>query len=168
MKITAQEEYGLRCLLQLAQAEAKRGLTVKEIASLEGLSPAYVEKLLRLLGKAGLIHSVRGTKGGYLLDRTPEEISLGSVVGALGKIPTTDEICNRYTGNRTSCIHIDECCIRSALETLTFTLQNFLEKTFLSDLIGSEAGARRTLGQRMIPVHASFLHNKNIQDPHSK
>lgn len=149
MKITAQEEYGLRCLLQLAQAEEKEGLTVKAIASKEGLSPAYVEKLLRLLGRASLIHSVRGMRGGYLLNRHAQEISLGSVVRALGKVPNTEEICHQFTGNRSSCIHIDECCIRSAWETLTMAIQSFLDGTSLADLMGTEANTRQFLGQRM-------------------
>ena len=151
MKITAQEEYGLRCLLQLAQAGNEGGLTVKEIALQEGLSPAYVEKLLRLLGKAGLIHSVRGIKGGYLLSKKPQEISLGAVVTALGKIPNTGEICDRFTGNRSSCIHIDDCCIRAAWETLTVAIQSFLDKTYLSDLVGGENKVRQVLNHRPAP-----------------
>ncbi|MBI3318626.1 MAG: Rrf2 family transcriptional regulator [Candidatus Omnitrophica bacterium] len=150
MKITAQEEYGLRCLLQLAQAEPKEGLTVGEIARREGLSQAYVEKLLRLLSRAGIIHSVRGIRGGYLLNHGPGEISLGTVVRALGKVPTTQEICDRFTGNRASCIHIDDCCIRSAWSTLTQKIQSFLDGIALSDLAGAEAKATHLFAQRML------------------
>ena len=151
MKITSQEEYGLRCLLQLTQAKPEEGLTVKEIASKEGLSPAYVEKLLRLLGKAGLIHSVRGVHGGYLLSRAPREITLGEVVRALGNVPTTEEICDRHPGNRTSCIHIDDCCIRSAWATLTHAIESFMGKVHISDLVGPEAKVKQTLKQISIP-----------------
>ncbi len=156
MKITAQEEYGLRCLVQLAQAEKEKGLTVKEVATREGLSSAYVEKLLRLLSRSGLIHSVRGMKGGYLLNRRPQEIRLTEVIKALGNIPTTREICDRFTGNRQSCVHIDNCCIRSAWATLTQMLENFLEGTFLSDLIGPETKARQAMGNRIVPVQTRF------------
>ncbi len=149
MKITAQEEYGLRCLMQLARADRGKGLTVKEIALREGLSAAYVEKLLRLMSQAGLIHSVRGIKGGYLLDKKPEEIRLGTVVRALGKIPSTKEICDRFTGNRTACVHIDDCCIRSAWGTLTQMIEHFLDGTFLSDLRGPEAATRQMLELRL-------------------
>ncbi len=145
MKITAQEEYGLRCLLQLAQADAEQGLTVKEVASREGLSPAYVEKLLRLLGKAGLIHSVRGSHGGYLLSRQPQDVTLGEVVRALGSVPTTEEICDRHPGNRVSCIHIDDCCIRSAWATLTHAIDSFMGKVHISDLVGPEAKVKQSL-----------------------
>ncbi|MCM8811573.1 MAG: Rrf2 family transcriptional regulator [Candidatus Omnitrophica bacterium] len=140
MKITAQEEYGLRCLLQLAKNGVENGVTVKEIAQKEGLSPAYVEKLLRHLNQAGLTQSVRGTKGGYHLTRKPEEISLGSVVRALGKVPSTQEICDRFTGNLTSCVHINDCCVRSAWASLTRVMENFLDGIFLSDLLGAEKG----------------------------
>ena len=162
MKITAQEEYGLRCLLQLARTGTK-GLTVREIALREGLSAAYVEKLLRLLGKAGIIRSVRGTKGGYLLNRKVEEITLGAVVRALGKVPTTGEICHQFTGNRDSCVHMDDCCIRAAWETLTVAIQSFLDNTRLSDLVGGESKVRHTLAPKMVPLQTRFT-IKNTQE----
>ena len=149
MKITAQEEYGLRCLLQLGQADPEAGLTVREIAAKEGLSPAYVEKLLRLLGKAGMIHSVRGVHGGYRLSRKPQEISLGEVVRALGNVLNTEEICDRHPGNRVSCVHIDECCIRSAWATLTQAIDGFMGKVHISDLMGEESKVRLTLQQKI-------------------
>ena len=58
MKITAQEEYGLRCLLRLARAGEEHALTIPEIAESEKLSPPYVAKLLSVLRQAGLITSV--------------------------------------------------------------------------------------------------------------
>ena len=68
MKITAQEEYGLRCLLQLARhASDPRPVTVGQVAASEGLSFAYAEKLLRVLSAAGLAESIRGSRGGYRL-----------------------------------------------------------------------------------------------------
>lgn len=166
MKISAQEEYGLRCLLQLALSSSQEGMTVKEIARLEGLSPAYVEKLLRTLGKAGLIHSVRGTKGGYRLNRAPGEIKLGEVVRALGSVPSTSQICDRFTGHMTSCVHMDDCCIRSAWATLNHAIQSFLDNTYLSDLMGGEAHALETMGQRMGPIHIQtrFSTDKVTQD----
>ncbi len=151
MKISSQEEYGLRCLLQLSQAEVQEGMTVKAIASREGLSPAYVEKLLRMLAKAGIIHSVRGTHGGYLLSRKPQEITLGEVVKALGSVPTTAEICDRHPGNGTNCVHIDDCCIRSAWATLTQAIEGFMAKVHISDLVGPEAKVSRSLQRIQAP-----------------
>lgn len=138
MKITAQEEYGLRCLLQLAHPDHEGVLTVKEIARREGISTAYAEKLLRVLSKAGLTQSVRGTRGGYSLARPLREITLGAVVRALGKIPSTTEICERYTGNRRTCIHMENCGIRSVWAGLTQYIQHFLDETPLTLLMEKE------------------------------
>ena len=145
MKITAQEEYGLRCLLQLARPDQDSILTVKEIARREGISGAYAEKLLRLLSKAGLTQSVRGLRGGYCLSRAMNETSLGDVMRALGNIPSTTEICERYTGNRPSCIHISDCGIRSAWAGLTRYIQRFLDETPIALLMRSEADVQQAL-----------------------
>jgi len=148
MKITAQEEYGLRCLLQLARADHEGALTVGEIARREGISGAYAEKLLRLLSKAGLTQSVRGTRGGYSLSKPLSEVTLGNVVRALGKVPTMTEICERYTGNRPSCIHVDNCGIRSVWDGLTQYIQRFLDQTPLSLLIRTEAEVHQVMFPR--------------------
>ena len=84
MKITAQEEYGLRCLLHLARTRDPLGQNIREIAEAENLSIPYVAKLLAVLRRAGLITSVRGRKGGYLLARPAGDIRLGEVMQALG------------------------------------------------------------------------------------
>ena len=70
MKISAQEEYGLRCLLQLARAETMgESLTLPQLGRLEGISTANAGKLMWILSKARLVQSTRGIKGGYSLSR---------------------------------------------------------------------------------------------------
>src|SRR5262245_11184528 len=102
MKITAQEEYGLRCLLQLARAEEGHSLTIPEIAVAEGLSGPYVAKLLAVLRQAGLLESVRGRSGGYRLAHPPSEITLGTVLRVLGE-PLFEEpaYCQQHAGTET-------------------------------------------------------------------
>ena len=148
MKITAQEEYGLRCLLQLARRPQGRMATVKEIAKLEGLSMAYVEKLLRALSRAGLVRSVRGIKGGYLLTKPPTEITLAQVVAALGSVLSTKSICARYTGLRLECIHFSNCGIRSAWAGLTQAIEQFLQQTTLAQLLPDEQVVDQTMAVR--------------------
>jgi len=148
MKITAQEEYGLRCLLQLARPDHEGVLTVREIARREAISMAYAEKLLRLLSQAGLAQSVRGIRGGYGLSRPVSDMTLGDVVRALGKIPSTKEICERFTGNRVSCVHMSDCGIRSVWAGLTQYIQHFMDETPLALLMGGETEVRQTMLQR--------------------
>ena len=97
MKITSQEEYGLRCLLRLACGDEQNPLTIPEIANAEGLSAPYVAKLLGVLRQAGLIGSQRGRTGGYHLTRKPSAIGLGEVLLALGE-PLFDDpgYCQRH------------------------------------------------------------------------
>src|SRR3954447_18752312 len=103
MKITAQEEYGLRCLLQLARAAEGHSLTIPEVAAAEGLSTPYVAKLLSVLRQAGLIESVRGRSGGYRLARLSREIGLGSFLLMRGE-PLFDEpsYCQDHAGTKSS------------------------------------------------------------------
>jgi Rrf2 family protein len=149
MRVTAQEEYGLRCLLQLARAPEGRLVTVREIAGKEGLSPAYVEKLLRLLARAGLAHSLRGVKGGYVLNRPPSQIMLGEVVRALGTIESTAHICQSFTGQQAVCVHFDGCSIRSVWAGLTGYIQSFLDQTSLAVLLDNEYTVAQRLGNRL-------------------
>src|SRR2546429_1982436 len=87
MKITAQEEYGLRCLLKAAQTPAGGSLTLHEIAAAEGLSVPYAAKLLSVLRQAGFLESVRGRLGGYKPAPPPPRIGPGAPPLALGEPP---------------------------------------------------------------------------------
>ena len=147
MKITSQEEYGLRCLLQLARAPQNQVISVKEIALKEGLSGAYVEKLLRILSRSGLVHSLRGLKGGYGLNRPASSITLGEVVRALGTVETTNHICQQFTGNQDVCVHFSDCGIRSAWSGLTTAITVFLDQTTLESLLGREYAVSERLGK---------------------
>ena len=149
MKITAQEEYGLRCLLQLARSKPSELVSVKEIAAKEGLSSAYVEKLLRLVAKAGLVHSVRGVKGGYVLNRPASQLTLGEVVRALGGMQTMDHLCHQFTGQQDACVHFTNCGIRSVWSGLTTYIHRFLEQTTLDSLLGDEYAASERIAIRL-------------------
>ena len=148
MKITAQEEYGLRCLLQLSRTPHGQVVRVKEIAVKEGLSNAYVEKLLRLLSHSGLVHSVRGVKGGYVLNRPASSITLGEVVRALGTVQTTQHLCHQFTGNQRVCVHFSDCGIRSIWSGLTTYIQSFLDQTTLDSLLATEYVVSQRLTKR--------------------
>ena len=78
MKISSLEEYGIRCLSQLARSQRK--LTIGEIAAAEGLSLENAAKILARLRTIGLVTSLRGKEGGYLLARPPEEIAVSQII----------------------------------------------------------------------------------------
>lgn len=154
MKVTAQEEYGLRCLLQLARTPQGQVVSVKDIAAKESLSNAYVEKLLRILSRSGLVHSVRGLKGGYVLNRSAASIMLGEVVRALGMVENTKHICQSFTGNEAACVHFSDCGIRSVWSGLTTYIQRFLDETSLASILDKEYTVSQRLANRfMIREH---------------
>jgi Rrf2 family transcriptional regulator, iron-sulfur cluster assembly transcription factor len=139
LKITAQEEYGLRCLLQLARQEQETAgegtLLVRDIAEREGLSVAYVEKLLWMLSRSGLVESVRGPKGGYKLSRAATAISLGEVIRVLGGIPSESEICSQFTGNHETCVHNSDCGLRPVWTSINDFVQSVFDKIPLVTLL---------------------------------
>ncbi len=138
MKISAQEEYGLRCLLQLAFLEDGDSLTLPQIAEREGISTANAGKLMWILNKAGFVQATRGTKGGYSLARSADEIQLNEVI----KVLEEDEInshCESYKGVMEKCVHKGDCGIRPVIVGLHEIVQNALSQITLAQLVGSEA-----------------------------
>ena len=145
MKISAQEEYGLRCLLQLAHA-AKRSesLTLAQIAEREGISVANAGKLLWILNKAGLVQSHRGTKGGYHLARPASEIRLSDIIKVLDDDVVASH-CKSHTGVLDVCIHTGDCGIRPVIIGLHEIVQKALSEITLAQLIGTEANVDAVL-----------------------
>ncbi len=153
MKITSQEEYGLRCLLRLARVADGRSLTIPEIATDEGLSVPYAAKLLAVLRQAGLIESVRGRAGGYRLAAPPIEIRLGAVMAALGE-PLFNEpsFCSKHPGTESSdgrCVHIGDCTLRALWHTLEDWMHKALDGITLADLLESEGQMSDLLRARL-------------------
>ena len=103
MKFSSQEEYGLRCLLQLSRRGPGASMTIPEISAAEGLSVPYVAKLVRILRQDGFVKSSRGQSGGYTLTRPPAEIIVGEVLAALGGRIFDSETCERYHGTVDMC-----------------------------------------------------------------
>jgi Rrf2 family protein len=146
MKISAQEEYGLRCLVQLATLPAGESLTLNQIAEREGISQANAGKLMWLLNKAGFVQAMRGTKGGYTLARSASEIRLNEVI----KVLDDDEIkdhCKSYTGVLESCVHTGDCGIRPVIIGLHEIVQEALSQITLAQLVGEESQVNETFHQ---------------------
>jgi Rrf2 family transcriptional regulator, iron-sulfur cluster assembly transcription factor len=147
MKISAQEEYGLRCLLQLARADSHgESLNLAQIARLEGISTANAGKLMWILNKAGLVQSQRGTKGGYRLSRPASDIHLNEVISVLDD-ERVETHCQSYTGILDSCVHTGDCGIRPVIVELHQIVDNALSEITLSQLLGTEANVDALLHQ---------------------
>jgi Rrf2 family protein len=157
MKITAQEEYGLRCLLLFARARVGQPLTLPEIAAAERLSVPYAAKILSVLRQAGLIESARGRNGGYRLAAAPAEIGLGSALLALGE-PLFDDpgYCERHAGTETdgTCVHRHGCTLRALWQALERYVRGTLDRISLADLLRDEAHIPGLLRSRLADLMA--------------
>jgi len=142
LKLSSQEEYGLRCALNLARRSPQDGAsgalaarTIAQISASEGLSTEYSGKLLGILSKSGLVESVRGRNGGYRLTRGASEISVASILAALGSAFYRGETCERFPGEQDSCVHTNTCSIRSLWSGLQTLIDLVLTRTTLQDLV---------------------------------
>ena len=148
MKLTAQEEYGLRCLLHVARAGEGESLTIPEIGRAEALSIAYVAKLMRILRQGKFVKSVRGQTGGYTLARSAENIPVGEVLAALGGRLFEAGFCDQFSGMKQLCTHSVDCSIRSLWRAVQSAVDSVLTEVTLRDLLEKESDMKvRLQGQ---------------------
>jgi Rrf2 family protein len=138
MKLSAQEEYGLRCLLRLGAQGDGGTLTIPEISRAEGISPDYVAKLMRILRRGELVTSARGAAGGYTLSRPADQITVGEALYLLGGRLFESDFCDRHSGVESLCTHSIDCSLRSLWQALQDAVDQVLTKTTLKDLLCTE------------------------------
>ena len=143
------EEYGLRCMLQLALAQTDDPVSVALVADNEGLSTEYAGKLLNLLRQAGLVRSVRGRNGGFVLVRPPRDISLADILRVFSPDLFDVEYCNRYTGAEENCVHTTSCALRPVWWTLSEMVTRTLESITLMDLMCEESEVQKELNSQL-------------------
>jgi Rrf2 family transcriptional regulator, iron-sulfur cluster assembly transcription factor len=146
MKVSAQEEYGLRCLMQLARLGEGESLSLAQVAEREGISQANAGKVLWLLSKAGLVSATRGAQGGYRLARPAGEVRLSEVI----KVLDDDQLeghCRSFPGVLDSCVHTGDCGIRPVLLNVHEIVAQALSGITLAQLVGSERSVDATLHQ---------------------
>ena len=134
MKLTSQEEYGLRCLLHVARLEGPGTITIPQISEHEGISTFYAAKLLRLLRRAGFLKSARGAVGGYELARSADQIYVSEVLAALGGRLFDESFCEDHAGLEAACSHSVDCSVRTLWRTVQVVVDQVLSKVTLKDL----------------------------------
>ena len=138
MKLSSQEEYGLRCLLRVGRGGMDGSVTIAELSKSEGISEPNVAKMMRILRTAGFVQSTRGQSGGYTLARPPAQISVGEVLAALGGRLYEPSFCETHTGMERLCTNLPDCSIRSVWRMVQTAVDQVLEKITLKDLLVPE------------------------------
>jgi len=106
MKLSTKGRYGVRLMLDLASKFGQGPVFLKDIAQRQDISEKYLWHLLAQLKNAGLVNSIRGAHGGYILSRPPSEISLKDIIsvleGSLCLVPCVDD--KSFCGRTNACI----------------------------------------------------------------
>ncbi len=102
MMISTKGRYGLRLMLDLATEGSERPVPVKEISKRQNISEKYLEQIISPLSKAGLVKSIRGAQGGYVLTRPATEITAGDILraaeGTIAPVECCESGCDRSDG----------------------------------------------------------------------
>ena len=148
MKLTAQEEYGLRCLLQIARRSPNPSdspVSIRDVAGSEGLSVDYAAKLLRVLRKGGLVTAERGACGGFRLAQPASEMKLSDVMRVLDTpLYGGGEFCKAHAGRLDACVHTHGCSLRVLWNALEGAVCGVLERFVLADLVHENVPQRIT------------------------
>jgi len=160
MKLSSHEEYGLRCLLHVAHQGATGSATIPDISHHEGISIAYVAKLMRILRQGGFVKAARGKTGGYTLAVPPERICVGDALTILGGRMYEEDFCNRHSGTLTNCAHSTDCSVRSLWRAVQGAIDSILRKTTIRDLLGADhhAVANAALQSDLISLYGRPKH----------
>ncbi len=138
MHFSAQEEYGLRCVLHLARKQDANSVTAREISECEQISLDYVHKLLGILKRNGLITSIRGINGGFSLKHPPGEISVCDVLKMLSSELNSEGHCAKFSRRKShSCQGQVECKVKPFWDTVFRIYEEFGSRVTIQDLIDS-------------------------------
>ena len=132
MKVSTRGRYGLRAMVELAKHKGEGAIPLRKIASKQDISEQYLEQLFSNLRKADLIDSVRGAKGGYLLKKSAEDISVKEIITALeGPIAPVECVLDSKDG----CEHKNDCVTNILWEKLKSCIDDMLGSITLKDLL---------------------------------
>jgi Rrf2 family transcriptional regulator, cysteine metabolism repressor len=131
MKISTRTRYGMRAILELAVAYKATPLQIKVIAERQDISAKYLEQLIAIIKAAGLVRSLRGPHGGYVLAKPPQDIKLSEIFRVLeGPVLTVECV-----ENEQACPKYADCVTRQLWIEVNEAILNVLENKTLADLV---------------------------------
>ena len=133
MKLSTKGKYGVRAVFEIARHYGKGPISIKEIVERQGISISYLEQILYRLGKAGLIDSVRGPAGGYLLARKPSDLTIGDIIRTLeGPIALSHCL---EPGEAGECYQAEDCVARMVWTKVGAKIEEALDSITFNDLL---------------------------------
>lgn len=133
LKLSTKGRYGLQAMIDLASHSGDGPVSLKSIADRQGLSEHYLEQLISGLRKAGLVKSVRGAQGGYILGREIENIRIGDIIRVLeGPIAPVDCVSEE---DPECCNKANHCVTRTIWEKVRDSIADVLDSITLADMV---------------------------------
>jgi len=130
LRLSTKGRYGVLAMVELAMQYGKGPLSIKEIAERQNFSDSYMEQLFSALKMAGLVKSLRGAHGGYVLARDPDDITIGEIIRALeGPIELADCL------EGFACVKSPECVTKGLWKEINDSISNIIDNRSLQDLL---------------------------------
>jgi len=136
MKLTSKGRYAVMAMADLAKNDDSRPVSLKEISLRQGISIFYLEQLFLKLKLSSLVHSIRGSQGGYILSKPPDQIRLSSIISAVDEEVKTMN-CNKNSKKGCNGKSI-KCITHSLWDELGIYINLFFEKKSLKDVVNIE------------------------------
>lgn len=131
MLVSTKGRYALRVMIDLADHNTGEYVTLKDIAQRQGISEKYLESIIVVLSKAGLLDGLRGKGGGYRLNRAPSEYTLGEI---LGLVENTLAPVSCLECGPDGCDRATECRTLPVWQNLQQRIDEYLNSVTLADL----------------------------------
>ncbi len=134
MKISTRGRYGLKAMVDIAiNSKENTCVSLKSIAERTGISENYLEQLIAPLKKAQLVKSTRGAQGGYILNKSAENISVGDVLRAVeGPLELVECLSSNESCGSSNC---DTCLTKGVWAKLSDSVSETADNIFLADLV---------------------------------
>jgi Rrf2 family protein len=131
MKLSTRTRYGIRAILELAENYGKGPLQLRVIAGDQGVSVKYLEQLMAMLKSAGIVRSVRGSKGGYILAKSPGKVKVSDCFQCLeGSVITTECV-----EDESYCERTNDCIARQVWTEVQKAVMGVLQSMTLQNLV---------------------------------
>ncbi|BCB96405.1 transcriptional regulator [Dissulfurispira thermophila] len=161
LRLSTKGQYGVRAMYEIAKGYPKTPVTIKEISERQDVSIAYLEQILNKLRRAGLIRSIKGPGGGYILNESPESITIASILNELeGPVALTSCL-----DPDEGCVRVDSCVTHLLWKALGEQVEAFLRTITLKNLITGDfnKGLKNSSSQGI--KRANKQRNKKIRSP---
>jgi Rrf2 family protein len=133
LKLSTKGRYGLRAMIDLARYSGKEPVTIGSIAARQNISERYLEQIVALLKKGGLVKSIRGASGGYVLARQMKEISVGDILRVLeGSLEPVK--CAAFD-SEDGCMASDGCVTKYVWQKINESIARAVDEMNLEELV---------------------------------